>query len=44
MFADLAVDESVRNELKHLNLARGRILADLAGRGWSKRNDRAVPA
>jgi hypothetical protein len=33
VLADLAIDETVRHELQHLDLAGGRILTDLAGRG-----------
>ena len=42
--ADLAVDETVRDELKHLDLARGRILADLTRRGWREGDDCPSPA
>ena len=39
--ADLPVDETLRNELKHLDLARGRLLLELSERG-GKRNDLGV--
>jgi len=41
---DLAVDETVRDELEHLDLAGGRILADLARDLRRERNDGSVPA
>ena len=41
--ADLAVDEAVRYELKHLDLAGSRILAELPGRRGGERDDRTVP-
>jgi hypothetical protein len=43
-FADLAIDETVGDELKNFDLARGRILADLACGRRSERNDRAAAA
>jgi hypothetical protein len=42
--ADLAVDQTVRDELKNLDLACGRILADLACGRRSKWDDRATTA
>jgi hypothetical protein len=42
--ADLPVDESVRHELKNLDLPRCRLLADLASRGRREGDHRAVPA
>ena len=42
MLTDLAVHETVRDELKHLDLAGRRILADLAGSGRSERDHRAA--
>ena len=42
--ADLSIDETVCDELKQLDLAGGRILSDLAGRGRRERNDRAAAA
>jgi hypothetical protein len=42
--ADLSVDETVCDELKHLDLASRRILSDFAGRGSRERNDRAAAA
>ena len=42
--ADLTIDESVRDELKDLDLAGCRILADLSGRRRRERDDRAAPA
>jgi hypothetical protein len=40
--ADLAIDETVCHELQHLDLAGGRILTDLAGRGRREWNDCAA--
>ena len=40
--ADLSVDETVCDELKHLDLARCRILSDFASRGRRERDDRAA--
>jgi hypothetical protein len=42
--ADLSIDETVCDELKHLDLASRRILSDFAGRGRRERNDRAAAA
>jgi hypothetical protein len=42
MLSDLAVHETVCDELKHLDLAGRRILADLAGRRWRERDHRAA--
>jgi hypothetical protein len=42
--ADLSIDETVCDELKHLDLASRRILSDFAGRGRRERNDRAATA
>ena len=42
--ADLSVDETVCDELKHLDLASRRILSDFAGRGRRERNDCAAAA
>jgi len=42
--ADLSIDETVCDELKHLDLAGGRILSDLASRGRRERDDRAAAA
>ena len=42
--ADLSVDETVCNELQHLDLASGRILTDLARGGWRERDDRTAAA
>jgi hypothetical protein len=42
--ADLAVHETVGDELEHLDLARRRILSDLAGRRRRERNDRPTAA
>ena len=41
--ADLAIHEPVRDELKDLDLARGRILADLTRCGRGERDDCASP-
>jgi hypothetical protein len=38
--SDLAVDETVCNELQHLDLAGRRILPDLARGRWGERDDR----
>ena len=38
-FADLAVDEAVRNQLQHLDLASCGILPDLARGRWGERDD-----
>jgi hypothetical protein len=43
-FADLTIDEPVRDELKHFDLASGRVLTDLAGRGRRERDDRSAAA
>lgn len=40
--ADLAIHETVRHELQHLDLARSRVLADLAGRGRREGDDGAA--
>ena len=40
--ADLSVDETVCDELKHLDLASRRILSDFASRGRRERDDRAA--
>jgi hypothetical protein len=40
--ADLAIDETICNELQHLDLASGRILPDLARGGWGERDDRTA--
>jgi hypothetical protein len=42
MLSDLAIHETVRDELKHLDLAGRRILTDLAGRGGRERDHRAA--
>jgi len=42
--ADLSIDETVCHELKHLDLASGRILSDFARRGRREWNDRAAAA
>jgi len=42
--ADLSIDETVCDELKHLDLASRRILTDFAGRRRSEWNDRAAAA
>jgi hypothetical protein len=42
--ADLSIDETVCDELKHLDLASRRILSDFAGCGRRERNDRAAAA
>ena len=42
--ADLSIDETVCDELKHLDLASRRILSDFASRGRRERNDRAAAA
>jgi hypothetical protein len=42
--ADLAVHETVGDELEHLDLTRSRILTDLAGRRWRERDDRPTAA
>jgi hypothetical protein len=42
--ADLAVHETVGDELEHFDLTRRRILSDLAARRWRERNDRATTA
>ena len=39
--ADLAVHQSVGDELEDFDLARGRFLLELAGRGAGERDDRA---
>lgn len=44
MFADLAVHETVRDELQDLDLTRGWILTALSRDLRSKRDDRPVPA
>ena len=41
-FADLTIDEAVRDELKHFDLARRGVLTDLAGRGRRERDDRTA--
>jgi hypothetical protein len=41
---DLAVHETVGDELEHFDLTRRRILSDLAARRWRERNDRATTA
>jgi hypothetical protein len=41
--ADLAVDESVRDQLQNLDLASGRILTDLTCCRWSEGDDGAAP-
>lgn len=40
--ADLSIDETVCDELEHLDLASRRILSDFASRGRRERNDRAA--
>ena len=40
--ADLSIDETVCDELEHLDLARRRILSDFASRGRGERDDRAA--
>jgi hypothetical protein len=40
--ADLSVDETVCDELKHLDLASGRILTDLAGGGGREGDHRTA--
>jgi hypothetical protein len=42
--ADLAIDETVRDELKDLDLASRRILADFPGRGRRERDHGSAPA
>ena len=42
MLSDLAVDETVRNELQHFDLAGRRILPDLARGRWGERDDRTA--
>ena len=42
--ADLSIDETVCDELKHLDLASRRILTDFAGRGRREWDDRAAAA
>jgi hypothetical protein len=42
--ADLAIHETVGDELEHLDLTRRRILSDLPGRGWRERDDRPTAA
>ena len=41
LLADLAVDEPVRDELQHFQLARGRLLLELAQRRSCERDHRA---
>lgn len=41
--ADLTIDEPVGDELKHFDLAGGRILSDLASRRRRERDDGAAP-
>jgi hypothetical protein len=43
-FADLTIDEPVRDELKHFDLARRGVLADFSGRGRRERDDRSAAA
>ena len=40
--ADLAIDEPVGDELEHLDLARGGVLAELPRRRRGERDDRSV--
>ena len=40
--ADLAVHETVGDELEHLDLTSRRILSNLASRRWRERDDRAA--
>ena len=40
--ADLSIDETVCDELEHLDLASRRILSDFASRGRGERDDRAA--
>ena len=42
--ADLSIDATVCDELKHRHLASRRILTDFAGRGRREGNDRAAAA
>ena len=42
--ADLSIDETICDELKHLDLASRRILSDFTSRGRREGNDRAAAA
>ncbi len=44
VLADLAIHEPVRDELKHLDLAGGRILADLTRRRRREGDNRTAPS
>ena len=43
MLTDLAVDQTVRDQLKNLDLPRCRILPDFTRAGRRERDDRAMP-